>query len=208
MTAQAADVPRTDLMNPAPHPAPQQSNGAPVADKEHNFAEFRKEYEAWHDAIDFGAATIVQPLVAEGTGLDGLPKELERRCCLNKSCGNTELKLVAKAHIVGSEAVIFYEYVRESNDDTYFGSYSDPAELVADINNPDYWPVDEDAYDTLIQKSHSRDDEYYARADAERERLGTVEKAPGTGTSKSAKSRRAKARRRAAAEAAEAADRG
>jgi hypothetical protein len=88
--------------------------------------------------------TVPQPQYPLGTPFDELPDEIVRRCCSGKSC-TTYLDRSAEA-VLDSEsptgATVYYAYKR-GNDDGFFVS-STVDGLIAQLNDPEYWPVNED----------------------------------------------------------------
>lgn len=80
--------------------------------------------------------------------LETLPEKLTRKCCTYKTCGNTELYLEDETEGVPAILRPFlgnrtHTYRRFSNDDAYMSGTR--AEVLAMINDPYYFPIDEDA---------------------------------------------------------------
>jgi hypothetical protein len=85
---------------------------------------------------------LPQPFVT----IDAIPKEVQRVCCLGKSCGATHL--VFKWVTAGDDSDpntrpgVRPAYLRDSNDDEYFHADDLPG-LVDQLNNPYRWPLNE-----------------------------------------------------------------
>ena len=98
--------------------------------------------------MDDDLKLVPQEQYAIDIALDGLPDTLIRKCCVGKpGCGNTHLEFVA-IPVLDPEsptgASVEYNYVRQSNGDAYFRQTKRVADLVTQINDPKFWPVEED----------------------------------------------------------------
>lgn len=82
-------------------------------------------------------ALIPQPLYSPDLPADELPNRIIRQCCQNKTCGGTDLYL----NRVDTPTGVRYQYLRSSNDEQHYG-FGAPtvAELVKQLNNPEWWP--------------------------------------------------------------------
>ena len=96
---------------------------------------------------------VVQQLIPAGTAFTDLPEQVERKCCVGKFCGNTELARRAVPVLDPNSptgASLSYEYVRTSNDDTYFAADTVDG-LIARLNDPTYFPAELDEHgDELV----------------------------------------------------------
>lgn len=81
-------------------------------------------------------ALVPQPLYSPDTPLAELPQRIIRQCCQGKSCGGTDLYLKR----TDDEHGPFYGYYRGSNDEAHGPGGRTAAELVAQLNDPEWWP--------------------------------------------------------------------
>lgn len=80
-------------------------------------------------------ALVAQPTYSPDTPFEELPARILRQCCQHKSCGGTDLYLHQKDSLHGP----YYSYRRSGNDDVHFGA-SSVGGLVAQLNDPSWWP--------------------------------------------------------------------
>lgn len=84
--------------------------------------------------------------------VDTLPEQMIVACCPGKSCWPIAVRAqtsvpAQRADGIGLQLaapVAEYAYVRESNDENYFGPVRDLATLVAMVNDPYHWPRRDD----------------------------------------------------------------
>lgn len=99
---------------------------------------------------EYERVLIPQPLIPTDAGEDAFPERLERKCCPYKSCRNTDLYRAFEYDRHTGARV--FGYRRGSNDDWYYGPHGNLAALAEEMNNPERWPVDEDALDALFER--------------------------------------------------------
>ena len=96
---------------------------------------------SYEELAEYRARLVEQPALDPSTTAAELPKQIVRKCCPYKSCGNTDLYLDSRLHRdEGGQAVDLYGYRRQSNDNWYFHPTDLPG-LIACLSNDEYWPV-------------------------------------------------------------------
>ena len=99
---------------------------------------------------EYDACLVEQPTIPANADVDELPKQILRKCCPYKSCGNTDLYLAAEYDRHTGTRI--YGFRRGSNDDWYFGPYTVLADLIEAMNRREQWPVDAEKLDALFER--------------------------------------------------------